>query len=409
MYRRAVLRAARRLLGRSYPTRKLHYGSGRYRNRVSGKPGVNLIGFAFAESGIGEHLRLAAGAVRTAGLPFSVCDYGKTLHRQSDESLRDLIDPSCPYAANVFCLNNDCVLDLWQERRHLFRNRYNIGYGFWELAHYPPSWLHAMNVLDEIWAPSRHVQLTLSDRASLPVVHMSMAVDFPMPRPAQRQDFEIPHDAFVFLASFDYSSRIERKNPMAVVEAFRRAFPPERRDVTLVFKTKIVPGVERQATDAAVMERLVAADPRVRLVPQTLTREEMLGLIACCDVYVSLHRAEGFGLGLAEAMKMGKPTIGTNYSGNLDFMTPRNSCLVDFTLVEAPVGASYNEEESSVWAEADVDQAAGFMTRLVADPDWAGRLGVEAKRHVEARHSFRVIGERYRERLELIGLLDRRE
>ena len=206
--------------------RKLHFEGDRYRNRAAGRPGVNLIGLAFGESGLGEHLRLTAGAFRAAGLPFSVYDYGKTLHRQADTSLRDQIDPACPHAANVFCLNNDGVLDLWESRRRLFRQRYNIGYGFWELRDYPPSWLFAMNVLDEIWAPSRHVQEAISVKASVPVVHMPMAVDFPLPRLASRRDFDVPEDAFVFLCSFDFSSRIQRKNPMAVVAAFRRAFPP---------------------------------------------------------------------------------------------------------------------------------------------------------------------------------------
>ncbi len=396
----------RRLAGRLYPRRKLHYDGRRYRNRAAASyaPGANLIGFAFGESGLGEHLRLAAGAFRAAGLPFSVYDYGKTLHRQEDETLRGEIDPSAPHRANVFCLNNDCVLDLWVHRRALFRRRYNVGYGFWELRDYPRSWLHAMNVLDEVWAPSRHVAESIAAKASVPVVLMPMAVDFPLPRRASRADFGLPEDRFVFLSSFDFSSTLRRKNPMAVVRAFEKAFPRRRGDVMLVLKAKLVAEIERQVEEAAYVKDEVRRDPRIRLVTETFTKERMLDLIHCCDAYVSLHRAEGFGLGLAEAMKMGKPAVATAYSGNLDFMTPESSCLVGYELVEAKPGESYNEE-SSVWAEADVEEAAGYLARIVEDPRWAASLGAAARRHVDARHNFRVIGQRYRERLQLIGLV----
>ncbi|MCP4659881.1 MAG: glycosyltransferase family 4 protein [bacterium] len=392
----------------AFPVRKLKYHDGRYRNQVAGRRhqrGANLIGFAFGEFGIGEHLRFTARSFAAAGVPFSVCNYGKTLHRQEDSSLGDLIDPTHPCHANVFCLNNDCVLDLYDSRRALFKRRYNIGYGFWELRDYPPSWLYAMNVLDEIWAPSRHIQHNLADRSSVPVVHMPMAVDFTVPRRYARRDFAIPEDCFVFLSAFDFSSRIQRKNPMATVAAFRQAFAPERRDVMLVFKTKTVAAVDEQRRDAEELAAVLGEDPRIRLINETFSREQILDLIGCCDAYVSLHRAEGFGLPLAEAMKMGKPVIATNYSGNTDFMTPDNSCLVDYTLVEAKRGESYNFEKSSVWADADTAQAAHCMARLVADRDWAARLGAAAQHDIDTRHNFQVIGERYRQRLQLIGLL----
>ncbi len=392
----------------AFPKRKLKYHDGRYRNRVAGKRhrrGANLIGFAFGEFGIGEHLRFTARSFAAAGVPFAVANYGKTLHRQEDSSLGDLIDPTHPYHANVFCLNNDCVLDLYGSRRGLFKHRYNIGYGFWELRDYPPSWLYAMNILDEVWAPSRYIQQNLAERSSVPVVHMPMAVDFTVPRRHTRRDFAIPENCFIFLSAFDFSSRIQRKNPMATVAAFRQAFAPERRDVMLVFKTKTIAAVDEQRRDASKLAAVVGEDPRIRLINEIFSRDQILDLIDCCDAYVALHRAEGFGLPLAEAMKMGKPVIATNYSGNTDFMTRENSCLVDYTLIEAKRGESYNFEESSVWADADVAQAARFMARLVEDPDAAARLGAAAKNTIDTRHDFQVIGERYRQRLQRIGLL----
>lgn len=385
--------------------RKLVFREGRYENRGVGvglKPGCNLIGFVFGEFGIGEHLRYTAKSCLAEGIPFSLFNYDKTLHRQRDSSLSEYMDSDNPHNTNIFCMNNEGVMNLHASNPEIFKDRYNIGYGFWELSDYPDEWLYAMNFLDEIWAPSRYIQEVISDKASVPVVYMPMAVDFELPGKWLRKDFGISEEAFVFLFSLDFSSRIHRKNPEALVKAFKEAFPETDQHVALVIKSKWVSTVEQQVRDYRMLEEWVKGDSRIRLINEIYTKDQMLDLIACCDAYVSLHRAEGFGLGMAEAMKMGKAVIATDYSGNMDFTKSDNACLVDYELTELPPG-SYYMQGDSVWAEADVGQAVDYMRRLVGDVDYRMGIGEKARVFMDEKHGFGVVGERYRKRLALIG------
>ena len=388
--------------------RKLVFRDGCYENKAAGKglkAGCNLIGFVFGEFGIGEHLRYAARSCLAEGIPFSLVNYDKTLHPQADASLAEYISSDNPYHTNIFCMNNEGVMNLHASNPEIFKDRYNIGYGFWELSDYPDEWLYAMNFLDEIWAPSRYIQEVISEKASVPVVYMPMAVDFELSGKGSRKDFGISEGAFVFLFSLDFSSRIHRKNPGAVVEAFKRAFPGGERDVVLVIKTKLVDSVVQQVDDYAMLQEWVKGDSRIHLINEVYTKDQMLDLINCCDVYVSLHRAEGFGLGMAEAMKMGKAVIATNYSGNTDFTKSDNACLVDYTLKKVGPEKLYYLQGNSVWADADVGQAVGYMRRLVEDEDYRGEIGERGKAFMEAKHCFGVVGGRYRRRLGLIGLV----
>jgi glycosyltransferase involved in cell wall biosynthesis len=321
--------------------RNLVFRDGRYENRVAGKglkPGCNLIGFVFGDFGIGEHLRYTARSLMAEGIPFSLLNYDRTLHPQTDDSLAGYVSSHNPYHTNIFCMNNEGVMNLHASRPEIFKDRYNIGYGFWELSNYPDEWLYPMNYLDEIWAPSRYIQEVISEKASVPAVHMPMAVDFELPGKGSRKDFGFSEEAFVFLFSLDFSSRIHRKNPGAVVAAFKRAFPGVKSNVALVIKTKLVDSVAQQVKDYETLQEWVRGDSRIHLINEVYTKDRMLDLIHCCDVYVSLHRAEGFGLGMAEAMKMGKAVIATNYSGNTDFTRGDNACLVDYTLQKVEPG-----------------------------------------------------------------------
>ncbi|MEM7586295.1 MAG: glycosyltransferase family 4 protein, partial [Acidobacteriota bacterium] len=255
----------------------------------------------------------------------------------------------------------------------------------------------------------------MSEKASVPVVHMPLAVDIASSKDERhkgqdsehytRRDFGLADDQTVFLFTFDFSSRVRRKNPQGVIEAFRRAFPADRRDVALVLKSKTVDSVPEQVEDARTVAEIARRDRRVRLINETWPRRKVLDLIACCDVYVSLHRAEGFGLGMAEAMQFGKPVIATDYSGNTDFTHPDNACLVGFELIDVEPGENYDLEGSSVWAEPDIDEAADHMRFLARDREARRRLGDRGRRYIEELHSPRTIGERYRQRLERIGLL----
>jgi glycosyltransferase involved in cell wall biosynthesis len=194
-----------------------------------------------------------------------------------------------------------------------------------------------------------------------------------------------------------------RKNPIAVVDAFHKAFGERgRSDVGLIVKTLDA------GPHAGVLKPLKAAiggDPRIRLMEGTVSRAEMNGLLAAADVFVSLHRSEGFGFGLAEAMLLGKPVIGTDYSGNTDFLNSETGYLVPYQLV--PVGAGeYPDHQGQVWAEPDVAVAAAHMASIVDDPTAAKARALAGQAFIKAHHSLAAVGKEMRDRLAALGLLD---
>lgn len=385
-------------------------GSCRGVSRAAMAPGALLIGHPFAVLGRAEDIRTAASAFDAAGVPFAMRnlygDYGRELsgmHKDFDLMHRE--DAEAVYRANIFVLNADEMDMAWEHQRaSLESGCYNIGYWAWELSHLPDAWLPALRGLDEIWAPSRFIQQAVADKADCPVVWMPLAVEHRQTEVSSRESLGLPEGRFLFLFFFDFRSFVSRKNPMAVVRAFEQAFSSSDDSVGLVIKTN---GMS-ECSDAyeAFKNGDVTGDPRILWIDRVMDDREIRSLVGQCDCFVSLHRSEGFGRGLAEAMLMEKPVIATGYSGNLDFTNEENCCLVDYVLV--PVGeGEYPFGAGQLWAEADVDMAAGFMRTLVNDPAFAREKGEAGARYIRRHHSFAAVGSRYRRRLEQLGLVER--
>jgi glycosyltransferase involved in cell wall biosynthesis len=226
----------------------------------------------------------------------------------------------------------------------------------------------------------------------------------PLPQPAlvERSDFGIAEGQFVFLFMFDAASAVDRKNPLAVIRAFRRAFS-ENDNVTLLVKAS------RAQSDPEGYAQLQAAASGAKIVifDEVMSRERALGLVQMCDCYVSLHRSEGFGLTMAEAMALGKPVIATRYSGNLDFMREENSFLVDYAVVPVETSGP-NYRCGGGWAEPSVDHAAELMRAVWSDPGSAAERAARGRSSVLAELAPETIGRRMRSRLEQIlsGALD---
>jgi glycosyltransferase involved in cell wall biosynthesis len=300
-----------------------------------------------------------------------------------------------------------------------WRRRYNVGFWFWELQEFPRKYLSSFDYFHEVWTGSTFAADALAAVSPVPVRRMPLAVDFPAPTgdevAALRRRLGLDADAppagggaggrgsrpFTFLFVFDYLSQAERKNPLGVVEAFRRAFAPGD-PVRLVLKT-----INRELfpEHAARLESAAAGLP-VRFLDEYLTQHEVHTLTASCDAYVSLHRSEGFGLTLAEAMALGKPLIATDYGGSADFTTVGGSFPVPYRLVEIaandgpyPAGA--------LWADPDLDAAADAMRRVVADPEAARRVGAVGQREIRERFSLDAMAARVRAQLERIEELVR--
>jgi glycosyltransferase involved in cell wall biosynthesis len=258
---------------------------------------------------------------------------------------------------------------------------------FWELPLVPRKWEPMLEGMDAVLAPTRFVQEACSRAVPASrVLHYPQAVFIPGAAPA-RDAWGFARGVTVFLIAFDVGSDIARKNPVATIDAFQRAFPTER-DVALVVKTKPYPDVPRYQDQAQALRERVAGDPRIRVVDRELAYEELLRLYASCDAMVSLHRSEGLGLHLMEAMSLGRPVVATGWSGNTDFMTQENSLLVGHRLV--PVQTEHPDylpevgREGQVWAEPDPGDAVEALRLLHRDQERRLALGDRAARDMEA-------------------------
>jgi glycosyltransferase involved in cell wall biosynthesis len=367
--------------------------------------GVACIGHLTAESGVGEALRGTARALQAADVPFTLLGLDTyTTARLEDRSLAAHESPHLGARANLLC---DGLIGADIAVRALgpaaFTGRTNILRPFWELAKVPPRFADTLERFQEVWAPSEFVRSALAEASDVPVFRVPLPVELSSIASVSRSQYGLPEDATLFLFAFDPSSFFARKNPVAVVETFHQAFGDRSNTrVGLVIKTLDA------GPDAAILKTLrkaIGGDRRINLIEGTVRRAEMNGLIAAADVFVSLHRSEGFGLGLAEAMLLGKPVIGTAYSGNADFLDEATGYPVPYRLVPVKAG-DYPEHDGQVWAEPDVAVAATRMAAIVSDPDAARRIAAAGQAFIKTHHSLAAIGKLMRDRLAALGVLD---
>jgi len=366
-------------------------------------PGIDLVGFAFAEFGLGENLRAFAKACVEGGIPFGVKDVDMGLiTRQADRSIAAHIVDELSHRCAVFCLNPDMMRPI----RGLLidgtaAGRRNVGYWFWELEQVPRQWEYAFADVDEIWVATEFIADAMRRATPKPVFKIPTPIEVTVSRPYARSEFGLPDERFLFLFSFDFNSFIVRKNPEACIAAFRQAFGSTRRDVGLVIKSINGP---RQPEKLRAMRELIGGDDRIVIVDGFFSRDQVSGLQSVADAYVSLHRAEGLGLGLAESMYQGKPVIGTRYSGNLEFMDDDNSCLVDCTLVPVRKGEYLYYDERFRWADPDVEHAAHWMRRLVDDAGFRMRIAARGQHDIRTRFTPANAAALMRRRLSELGL-----
>jgi glycosyltransferase involved in cell wall biosynthesis len=364
--------------------------------------GLNVAGFLAADLGIGESARCMVRAADAADLPCAAIVLKLPCKNpQGDDTLRARLQEHNPHAVNVVHLDPPASRDLDHHHPGLRRGKYNVGYWAWELPEFPDDWVPQFQYFDEIWCPSEFARAAVAAKSPVPVVAMPHAISFARPAEpvaALRARFGLPLDAFLFLFIYDLNSYSARKNPQAVIEAFRLSGLAGS-GPALVIKTHNAGGND---AELAEVRAAAASLPGTTVIADTFTRADVYCLEAACDCFVSLHRSEGFGFGIAENMFLGKPVIATDWSATAEYLNETNGCPVR----ARPVTLERSHgpyATGQTWAEPDAGHAAEWMRRLASDRALGARLGSAARSCVENLFAPSAIGARYRRRLEAIA------
>ena len=329
--------------------------------------GINSIGFFKENIGLSHSARYFTRILQHEKIPFTVNHFELKKDGHTNHEFDRYLDDSLKYNVNVFNFNSNYCMEYYKRFPERFNKHYNIGYGYWEFEKYPLSFLNQNNVFDEMWVSTDFILKSFCQYYVIPVVKIPIAIDFDVNNLSKynRKYFGLPEKAFAFIFTFDVGSEIGgRKNSLGVIEAFKNAFASDDESVCLIIKTAPRTSEENNPKHKEILDKLYkeAEQKNIIVYNKTLTDDEMKGLINSCQVYVSLHRCEGLGLGMIEAMKMGKPVIATGYSGNTEFMKHDNSCLVDYKLIPSTLFSTL--VSGHVWADPDVEQAS-FYEKVV--------------------------------------------
>lgn len=348
-------------------------------NRNISPDGINLIGFIKGEIGLGQSCRLLAEAINYSGEEFTIYNYEQISSMRFNDSTWDYkITNTTPYNINIIHLNPpDLALAHATLDKNIWNFKYNIAFWLWELEEFPDEWIKCFSFVDEIWTPSEFASNSIRKKTSLPVNTIKYSISAPIDDAYNRKYFSIPDDKFLFLCMYDSNSTINRKNPIGTIESFKKAFSKDDTNIGLVIKVN-----NPQQNDIDIIKKMLEGYENIYIIPKIMTKTEVNSLIKICDVFVSLHRAEGFGLPLAEAMFLGTPTIATNWSANTEFMNQENACMVDYNMV-------YLEEDyvmykkGNKWADPNIEQAAEYMKKLYEDNNFYNDISKKAQNYIK--------------------------
>jgi len=371
---------------------------------------VRLFGHLRAAFGLAGGAKATRRALRAAGCQVTSVDLALATHpplaAEADSPDSPDEQPSEPPLVDLVHTNPNVLAstpDLLPLQRLTAPIR--IGYWAWELEQFPRGWERFFAGYQEIWCPSSFTAQALAQRSPIPVVAVPHLPDWPRlhriaAARAARQATAPREGLFTFLTLFDYWSTTERKNPLGVIQAFQTAFPPGDPSgpaVRLLIKTS---SSDQFPNAAAELRHQTRTDPRILWLDALLSAEQLEALYLTADALVSLHRAEGFGLTLAEAMAIGLPVVATGYSGCLDFMPPGSARLIPWQLTPIARGNGDYRPGAS-WAEPCSARAVAVLRDLVADPDAARRQGLRGRAAISERLAAQRIAAIVRQRLGL--------
>jgi len=361
------------------------------------KPGIHVYGYLRSQSGIGQGARALTHGLKNLQIPLATTNISNLNDPRETFAFPEIASPKAGMRIALLNANAQQVMkfeELANPRK--LDGTYKIAYWVWELSHFPDVWRPAIDRVDEIWVPSQFVADSLTAATDKPVHIIPHILTSEMPAALARKYFQLPEDRTIFLTGFDVNSFIRRKNPDATIKAFRKAFDANSPNApVLAIK---VHGNQGDLNTRELLNSYIEGAPNILIIDQTLKRDEYLALHYNSDVFVSLHRSEGFGLNLTEAMLIGKPVIGTDYSGNRDYLNHENGIPIPYHLVPVAKGA-YPYDEGQVWAEADSDAAAAAMEQLAFDKSKRERLGKMAQHTITNQYSVETVTDLIKSRL----------
>lgn len=361
--------------------------------------GVNVIAFVKGSFGLAQSARSCIKALSAANIPFNLLSADFLVPEHFQESFDLPVSDSFRYPVNLFCLDSPNICRFietfpWSH----FASRYNIGVAFWETNVIPYHVSKAWVYLDEVWGTTTYVQEHLSAVCPKPVYRITQPVESPVVEKKHlRSDFSLSDD-FIFYFNFNFGSVMERKNPLAVIKAFRRAFPEKNLPVQLVIKSQMGHLFSDQKLKCL---QAIEGEARIKWIDESMTLEKSMGLMSLADCYVSLHRSEGFGLTMAGALMLEKPVITTPYSGNIDFTHP-DTCYLPHCRLKRIGKGHPPYPAQGIWAEVDIDHAAALMRHVYEHPQEAKSKALAGKAYLLKHHSLEAVGEEMRRRLQAV-------
>lgn len=356
--------------------------------------GVNVFGYLNTESGLGEAGRLLVRALRSVDYPVSTIGVASAV---SKNNVPFTIDKEWKYNKVIMSVNSNELTHTTYHLRDYLKNKYVIGQWFWELEYFPPSMHMGFNYVNEVWSPTEFITKAIDKYAPNTVKVNKMQLPLLAPEydtEINKIDIGVEPDRYMFFFTFSFYSMVNRKNPAAIINAFKKAFKPNEGPV-LVIKSA---NGDKHYSKLKELQALTEGRTDIKIIDKVLEPTKLAALLNITDCYVSLHRSEGLGLSIAEAMALGKPVIATNYSGNTEFMNDYVSLLMPWDYVDVGMGNDVYPPTAK-WAEVDVIAASQAMRYVYEHQNSAKIMGQHAKEHIETHFSLEATGKRMAEYL----------